>query len=51
MSKARAQTPSQNLELYEKLVATNPNVEWQATNKTYTSLNGNMFSFLTNPRE
>ncbi len=39
--------PAEKIELYEKLVATNPQVKWQGPNKTYTSLNGNMFSFLT----
>jgi len=36
-----------NLALYEKLVATNPNVERKGTTMPYTSLNGHMFSLLT----
>lgn len=36
-----------NLELYEKLVATNPAVERKGATMPYTSLNGHMFSFLT----
>jgi TfoX/Sxy family transcriptional regulator of competence genes len=40
--------PSGTLELYEKLVATNPRVERKGATMPYTSLNGHMFSFLTN---
>ena len=36
----------EKLELYEKLVATNPKVERKGDTKPYTSLNGNMFSRL-----
>ena len=35
------------LELYEKLVATNPNVERKGATVPYTSVNGNMFSYLS----
>jgi len=35
-----------NLELYEKLVATNPTVERKGATNPYTSLNGHMFSRL-----
>jgi hypothetical protein len=35
------------LELYGKLVATNPSVERKGAAMPYTSLNGHMFSFLT----
>jgi hypothetical protein len=34
------------LELYEKLVVTNPNVQRKGANNPYTSLNGHMFSYL-----
>ena len=34
------------LELYERLVATNPKVERQGATVPYTSLNGHMFSYL-----
>jgi TfoX/Sxy family transcriptional regulator of competence genes len=47
MSKAAAQVPADKLELYEKLVATNPAVERKGAAMPYTSLNGHMFSFLT----
>jgi hypothetical protein len=39
--------PSDKLELYEKLVATNPNVERKGATVPYTSLNGHMFSYLS----
>ena len=35
-----------NLDLYEKLVVTNPNVKRRGKTMPYTSLNGHMFSFL-----
>src|SRR5579863_1671010 len=39
--------PPEKLALYEKLVATNPNVERKGATVPYTSLNGHMFSYLT----
>lgn len=39
--------PSDKLALYEKLVATNPNVECKGATVPYTSLNGHMFSYLS----
>jgi len=47
MSKATAVAPADKLELYEKLVATNPSVERKGATMPYTSMNGHMFSFLT----
>ena len=38
--------PVDKLELYEKLVATNPNVERKGASVPYTSRNGHMFSYL-----
>jgi len=35
-----------NLDLYEKLVATNPSVTRKGATMPYTSMNGHMFSFL-----
>jgi len=37
---------SNNLALYEKLVATNPRVERKGATIPFTSLNGHMFSYL-----
>jgi hypothetical protein len=42
-----APVPPDKLALYEKLVATNPNVELQGATVPYTSLNGHMFSYLS----
>ncbi len=39
--------PADRLELYEKLVATNPKVERKGAAVPYTSLNGHMFSYLS----
>ena len=42
-----AAVPSEKLEQYEKLVATNPNIERKGATVPYTSLNGHMFSYLS----
>ena len=47
MAKATASVPPGKLELYEKLVATNPSVQRKGATVPYTSLNGHMFSYLT----
>ena len=47
MPKKAAGARANRLELYEKLVATNPSVERKGAAMPYTSLNGHMFSFLT----
>jgi hypothetical protein len=39
--------PADKLELFRKLVATNPSVELKGATMPYTSLNGHMFGFLT----
>lgn len=44
---ARGSVPSGKLELYEKLVATNPQIERKGATVPYTSLNGHMFSYLS----
>jgi len=38
--------PPEKLELYEKLVATNPKIDRKGAANPYTSLNGHMFSYL-----
>jgi len=38
--------PVERRALYEKLVATNPDIERKGATVPYTSLNGNMFSYL-----
>ena len=48
MAKPAAGTvPLEKLELYEKLVATNPSVKRKGVTVPYTSLNGHMFSYLS----
>jgi TfoX/Sxy family transcriptional regulator of competence genes len=42
-----ASVPIEELELYKKLVATNPNVEQKGATVPYTSVNGHMFSYLS----
>jgi len=46
-SKSKSSIPSETLALYEKLVATNSDVERKGATVPYTSANGTMFSFLT----
>jgi hypothetical protein len=46
-SKSKCAIPAETLALYEKLVATNPDVERKGAAVPYTSANGTMFSFLT----
>ena len=46
MGKAAAEIPAEKLDLYEKLVATNPKVERKGATVPYTSRSGHMFSFL-----
>jgi TfoX/Sxy family transcriptional regulator of competence genes len=42
-----AAVPTAQLQLYEKLIATNPAVERKGDTVPYTSVNGNMFSYLS----
>jgi len=47
MSKPKtASAPADKVALYEKLIATNPAIERKGATLPYTSLNGNMFSYL-----
>jgi hypothetical protein len=45
--KTSGAAPSKSLDLYKKLVATVPGVELKGATVPYTSLNGNMFSYLS----
>jgi hypothetical protein len=47
MAKASADGYADSQRLYEKLVATNPQMERKGDTMPYTSLNGHMFSLLT----
>src|SRR6476661_2511551 len=46
MAKPQPHAPPEKVELYEKLVATNPDIERKGAANPYTSVNGNMFSQL-----
>src|ERR1700759_3107313 len=41
-----ADIPQENIDYYNKLVATNPKIERKGLNVPYTSCNGHMFSYL-----
>ena len=43
----KTDVPARTLELYDRLVATNPDLKRKGKTMPYTSLNGHMFSFLT----
>ncbi len=47
MAQGAGDPPAKELALYEKLVATVPGVERKGASVPYTSLNGNMFSYLS----
>jgi hypothetical protein len=42
----KSSIPAEKLELYEKVVASHPEIERKGATVPYTSLNGNMFSYL-----
>ena len=42
----KSQIPADKLELYEKLIATNPAIERKGDVHPYTSVNGHMFTYL-----
>lgn len=47
MPTGSGEIPPEKLELYNQLVSTIPGVERKGASMPYTSVNGNMFSFLT----
>ena len=47
MSKSAKQAPQDKLDLYERLVATNPSIEQKGKTTAYTSVNGHMFTYLS----
>jgi hypothetical protein len=47
MAKASSPVPAEILEQYERLVATIPEVQRKGATVPYTSVNGNMFSYLS----
>src|SRR5580692_6170591 len=44
--KKTSSAPADKLELYEKLIRTDPKIERKGATMPYTSLNGNMFTLL-----
>jgi hypothetical protein len=46
IKKEMSSHPKELLELYDKLIETNPKVERKGSAMPYTSLNGHMFSFI-----
>ncbi len=47
MSKKSNEIPKDKLDLYDKLIETNPNIERKGVTMPYTSLNGHMFTHLS----
>jgi hypothetical protein len=45
-TKKKSGIPAENLQLYEKLLATNPKIERKGDAHPYTSVNGHMFTYL-----
>ena len=48
-TKKKSRIPAEKVALYEKLLATIPEIERKGADNPYTSLNGNMFSLLQSP--
>lgn len=48
-SKKKSRIPPERIALYDKLVATNPDIARKGADNPYTSVNGNMFSLLHSP--
>lgn len=46
MKKIDSDIPPDKLALYEKLIATNPEIELKGATMRYTSVNGHMFTFI-----
>ncbi len=47
MSSSQVRIPQATIDSYDRLVATNPDIERKGARLPYTSLNGHMFSFIT----
>ncbi|HMH43227.1 MAG TPA: hypothetical protein VK557_07080 [Pyrinomonadaceae bacterium] len=48
-SKKKSRIPPERIALYDKLVATSPDIARKGADNPYTSVNGNMFSLLHSP--
>lgn len=49
VSKRKTVISEEKVALYDKLIATNPEIERKGANNPYTALNGNMFTLLNPP--
>ena len=47
MGKTSTQIPKDKVDLYDKLIASNPNIERKGVTMPYTSVNGHMFTILS----
>jgi len=47
MAKSKIEIPKKQLELFDKLIEGNPEIERKGKTTPYTSVNGHMFSFLS----
>lgn len=47
MSKTASQIPKHKVDLYDKLIETNPDIERKGVTSPYTSMNGHMFTSLS----
>ncbi len=47
MSKTSNLPPKDKVDLYDQLIATNPDIERKGVSMPYTSLNGHMFTYLS----
>jgi hypothetical protein len=47
MNKKTSEIPQDKLDLYDKLIATNPDIERKGVTMPYTSINGHMFTYLS----
>ena len=48
MAKPKVEIPEEKLELYDKLITSNPEIERKGVTNPYTSFNGHMFTHLSN---
>jgi TfoX/Sxy family transcriptional regulator of competence genes len=48
-ARKKSPIPAEKVELYEKLLASIPEIERKGADNPYTSVNGNMFSLLLSP--
>ena len=47
MTKKKVEIPQEKLDAYDRLIASNPNIERKGVTNPYTSVNGHMFTHLS----